>query len=139
MKRTFKSFKHYSITTLPLDIRKYITAEMSYTGGGMQCMLKRNAKHTRVCLVYYRRKIIGWTALELDKTTVGRRNYSRPSITAWISMSFRHQGCASVSIRELLRRYRRQLKYKVHITVYHPKIKAVVNDCGYKGCLVEWP
>ena len=102
-------------------------------------MLAANRKRTRVCLVYYRRRLVGWAAIELDETTVGMTAYKRPSITAWTEEGFRHQGCASAAIRELLRRYRNQLKSKARVSVYNPQIKAVVNKCGYKGCLIEWP
>jgi len=134
----FRNFKFYSITTLPDDIRQIIYDKMSYAGGGMQRLLQRNPKRVRVCLVYYRRQLVSWAAVELDKTTVGWSEYQNPSVIAWTNRKFRGKGCASAAIRQLLRRHRRQLQPQTQITVYHPKIKAVVNDCGYRSRLVEW-
>jgi len=134
-----KNFKFCSITTLPLATRQRIYNHMSYKGGGMHRLIHRNTKRVRVCLVYHRRRLVAWVALELDRTTVGWKEYNRPSVIAWTDRKYRSRGCASAGIRELLKRHRSQLKPNTTITVYHPKIEAVVKDCGYRPRLVEWP
>ena len=92
----------------------------------MQWLLDVKPPHVRMCLVYYRRALIGWSALDIKSILEGTSN---KGVIAWTDERWRRRGVASSAVSAILQKYRVP---KAHcLDVYSSRMINICDKFGY--------